>query len=252
MKQFLLVLCGIPASGKTVLANEIKNQVQDLDVDIVSTDAWRDNVYYSAFTPEKENQVRENALNDTKTLLSNGKSIIHDDTNYYASMRHELYELARLKECVFAVVHITTPLKIALEWNLRRDVVIPEHVIIRIHNKLDEPGIRYAWDRPIARVNLAAIGVSVAASEILHELALRDPISISVPDSSETKQTLRDKTTRLVVHEFLRENQNLRNNDKVHQIRKSILQVAKEKDYSVEETKEQLESELRKLTKSVQ
>lgn len=250
MKQFLLVLCGIPASGKTLLAIEIQKQVQD-DVDIVSTDEWRDEVFYSAFTPEKENKVRENALKNTKTLLSKGKSIIHDDTNYYASMRHELYELARLRACVFAVVHITTPLKVALDWNRRREVVIPDHVIRRIHSKLDEPGRRYAWDKPIARVNLAAIGTSIAASEILQGLESKRPISTTKIGSEESMQTLRDKETRLVVAEFLLENRGLRSDDDVHRIRKTILHIAKEKNYSVEETKKHLLSELSKLVKRV-
>jgi O-phosphoseryl-tRNA(Sec) kinase len=116
MKQFLLVLCGIPASGKSTLANEIKNVLnQRVELEIVSTDKWRDEAYYSSFSPEKETQVRERALKRTSFLLSIGTSVIHDDTNYYTSMRHELYDLARINECVFAVVYVATPLDIALE-----------------------------------------------------------------------------------------------------------------------------------------
>ena len=183
MKQLLLVLCGIPASGKTILANEIKESLNKcLQMEVVSTDEWRDEVYYSSFNPENENLVRKNALEKTELLLSQGKSVIHDDTNYYTSMRHELYDLARFNECNFAIVHIDTPLLIALDWNLQREPVIPEHVIRRIHEKLDEPGTKYAWDKPIMRVDLSEIGTSEAARAIVHEIENLKPISISKPD----------------------------------------------------------------------
>jgi O-phosphoseryl-tRNA(Sec) kinase len=252
MKQFLLVLCGIPASGKTILANEIKDSLnQNVQVEIVNTDEWRDKAYYSIFSPENENQVREQALKRTEFLLSIGKSVIHDDTNYYTSMRHELYDLARINECVFAVIFVTTPLEIALEWNLRRKTMIPERVVARIQDRLDRPGTKYAWDKPIAEVDLTTVRTSHAAMEIIHELEKLDPATITKPDPGETIHTLRDKVTRLVIAKFLRENQYLRNNDDVHKIRKDILLDAKQKNSSVKETKERLEWELSKLTRRV-
>jgi O-phosphoseryl-tRNA(Sec) kinase len=248
MKQFLLVLCGIPASGKSMLANELSHQLnQYSQVEVVSTDNWRDDAYYSNFSPENETQVRITALKETESFLSIDKSIIHDDTNYYTSMRHELYDLARLYECVFAVVHISTPLEIALEWNLRRETIIPEHVIRRIHDKLDSPGTKYSWDKPIAKVDLSSVGTSQAARDIIHDLEKLEPSSFSKPDSGETIHSLRDKLTRLVISRFLRENPSFRNDNEVHRIRKAILQDAKKNNLSIEDTNEQLEFELRKL-----
>ena len=235
-----------------MLANEIKESLsQFVQVEIITTDDWRDDEYYSPFTPEKENQVREQALKRTEFLLSIGKSVIHDDTNYYTSMRHELYELARINECVFAVVFIATPLEIALEWNLTREPMIPEQVIRRIQDRLDKPGSKYAWDKPIAKVDLGSVKTSHAAMEIIHELETINPVTFTKPDQGETIQTLRDKVTRLVVAKFLRENQYLRNNDEVHQLRKDILHDAKKQNLGIKETKECLEWELSKLTRRV-
>jgi O-phosphoseryl-tRNA(Sec) kinase len=252
MRQFLLVLCGIPASGKTMLANEIKETLdQDVQAEIVSTDEWRDETYYSSFLPEKENQVREQALKKTDFLLSIGKSVIHDDTNYYTSMRHDLYDLARINECIFAVVFVATPLDIALEWNLRRNTIIPEHVIKRIQDRLDKPGTKYAWDKPIAEIDLTTVRTSHAALEILRELETTEPATFAKPDPDETVHTLRDKVTRLVIAKFLRENRYLRNDDNVHRIRKTVLHDAKKQNISVKETKDRLEWELSKLARRV-
>ncbi|MGD2072963.1 MAG: AAA family ATPase [Candidatus Thorarchaeota archaeon] len=252
MKQFLLVLCGIPASGKTSFAREIRNQIDESSqVEIVSTDKWRDEEYYSSFSPENEKHVRESALKRTEFLLSVGVSVIHDDTNYYTSMRHELYDLARINECVFAVVYIATPLDIALEWNLKRDIIIPEHVIRRIQDKIDEPGKKYSWDKPIAKVDLTSVRTTHAALKIIHKLKTMKSTTYTKPDPGETIHTLRDKVTRHVVTRFLRENRSLRTNDDVHQIRKSVLQIAKKNKSSVKETKEHLEWELSKLARRV-
>ncbi|MFW9864373.1 MAG: AAA family ATPase, partial [Candidatus Thorarchaeota archaeon] len=96
MERFLLALCGIPSSGKTTLARAIKDHLmKEIKVEIVSTDRWRDEEFYSDFKPEKERRVRREALEKTRRLVQDGMSVIHDDTNYYASMRHELFAIAR-------------------------------------------------------------------------------------------------------------------------------------------------------------
>ena len=84
MTQFLLVLCGLPASGKSALADAIQVEM-DSDIEIVRTDDWRDDKYYTDWKPEREKPVRQAALEKTRSLVSSGKSVIHDDTNYYAS-----------------------------------------------------------------------------------------------------------------------------------------------------------------------
>jgi len=78
MNQFLLVLCGLPASGKSTLADAIQRAL-NYDVEIVRTDEWRDDEYYTDWKPEKEKPVREKALARVMTLVAEGKSVIHDD-----------------------------------------------------------------------------------------------------------------------------------------------------------------------------
>ncbi|MGQ4872048.1 MAG: AAA family ATPase, partial [Candidatus Thorarchaeota archaeon] len=83
MRLFLLVMCGIPASGKTTLARAILNALDSsVVVEIVSTDDLRDERYYADFRPEREHMVRAQALKRAARLLHRGVSVIHDDTNY--------------------------------------------------------------------------------------------------------------------------------------------------------------------------
>ena len=227
MNQFLLALCGLPASGKSVLADSIAKRLES-DVEIVSTDDWRDDDYYKDWRPEKEGLVRNQALQSVRDLLLKGISVIHDDTNYYKSMRHELFDIALDSKCIFAVVHVTTPLEVALEWNRRRDhSPIDDEIIRGIDERLDAPGGRYLWDQPIAEVDMSAAdveSVSIFIVDLLEELppATRPkPVRVSLTVADEI-----DVFTREVVSEFLRENPALRTNSEVTLIRRAILSKA--------------------------
>ncbi len=173
MNQFLLALCGLPASGKSSLADAIRLAVRSKgsEVEIVRTDEWRDDTYYSDFVPEKEDEVRRAALARVKTLIGKGKSVIHDDTNYYNSMRHELREIAIDAKCAFGIIHVTTPLEEALKWNRERPGTrIPDYVIQRISERFDRPGARYLWDCPLAEVDMSILDLDSIISEIVNTI----------------------------------------------------------------------------------
>jgi len=248
MNQFLLVLCGIPASGKTTLAMQLHelSSVNEM-VQLISTDRWRDDEYYADFRPEREMEVRKKALDAVKASLRKGESVIHDDTNYYSSMRHELYSLAIEMQCKFGVVFITTPLDVALKWNTNRDVIIPSVVITRIDERLDIPGKKYSWDYPIYQVDLSSVNVVDAVKGILSALDKLKPILREPPASPGIAEKY-DKVTREIVREFLIQEPNLRQNPEVSNIRRKVMHQALEKETSLEETRKTLSRELAELT----
>jgi O-phosphoseryl-tRNA(Sec) kinase len=173
MNQFILALCGLPASGKSVLADAIQKELK-FEVAVVRTDDWRDNDYYTDWKPEKEGPVRQAALDRVKKLVEHGKSVIHDDTNYYSSMRHELLKIAIENRCGFAIIHVTTPVTVALQWNRNRTGTrIPDSVIEGIFERFDVPGRRYLWDNSDLEVNMESqelINVLPEIMDILDEL----------------------------------------------------------------------------------
>ncbi len=226
MTQFLVALCGIPASGKTTFAEKLMRELsKDYDVKIVSTDTWRDESYYSDFKPEKEHVVRKKALEETESFLSDGISVIHDDTNYYSSMRHELYNLANDNECIFLVVHIATPLAIALEWNKARTPKIPPEVIEKIHGKMDIPGEKYAWDKALRTINLQTVNIEAEIAHIRRYIQTSEPASSHIQSVSGVSEKY-DEFTRRIVSEFLKDEPSLRNNPDVSLVRKAVLKEA--------------------------
>jgi O-phosphoseryl-tRNA(Sec) kinase len=220
-------------------------------MEIVSTDRWRDEDFYSDFKPEKEHTVRNEALENTRRLIQEGVSVIHDDTNYYTSMRHELYDIARQNEAVFAVVHVSTPVELAVQWNMTREKPVPEGVIEKIGERLDVPGSKYAWDRPIATQNLGLVAYDEAASEIAERISYLKPITSESRPPEESISDLLDVITRQVVRHFLVENSSMRKDPRVSKERRYFLARAKRKGLSPLETEKQFRIRLRELVAHV-
>ncbi|MFW9912649.1 MAG: AAA family ATPase [Candidatus Thorarchaeota archaeon] len=248
MEQFLLALCGIPSSGKTTLARAIKNYLmKEIRVEIVSTDRWRDEKFHSDFKPEKEHRVRREALERTRRLVESGMSVIHDDTNYYASMRHELYAIARQNKMAFGVVHVSTPIEHAIQWNVKRERPVPEGVLEKIADRFDVPGSKYAWDKPIATYNLMEDDIDEAGLEIVERLESLVAISSESHTSDKSMGNLLDTITRQVVKHFLDENPSMRQNPLVSKERKKLLRIARKQGLSPLETEQQLKAILLKM-----
>ncbi|MFW9804373.1 MAG: AAA family ATPase [Candidatus Thorarchaeota archaeon] len=252
MERFLLALCGIPSSGKTTLARAIKDHLmKEIKVEIVSTDRWRDEEFYSDFKPEKERKVRREALEKTRRLVQDGMSVIHDDTNYYASMRHELFAIARQNKTAFAVVHVSTPIEYAIQWNLNREKPVPDMVIEKIANRFDIPGSKYAWDKPIASYNLMEDDPRESAKEIVDRLDTLVAITGEDHSSDKSMEDLLDTITRQVVNHYLDENPSMKQNPLVSKERRSLLTIAKEQGLSPLETEQRLEAILLELESRV-
>ena len=227
MRQFVLALCGLPASGKSSLADAIQIAL-DHNIEIVRTDEWRDDAYYTDWKPEKEKPVRQKALARVKELVAAGKSVIHDDTNYYTSMRHELFNIAIENQCGFAIIHVTTPVTVALEWNKERGGFrVPDSVIHDIFERFDNPGRRYLWDNSDLEVSLEKQEVDSVVPEILEILEGLEPARESKPKViTDTEFEQLDIATRLIVSKFLQEHPELRGNREVSVIRRRVLRSA--------------------------
>jgi O-phosphoseryl-tRNA(Sec) kinase len=247
MDQFLLALCGLPASGKTLLSRTVAQMMDQGTVHIVSTDEWRDTEYYRAFNPENEQRVRRLAIERTGSLLQQGFSVIHDDTNYYASMRHELFVLAEGRACRFGIVHVSTPLRIALRWNAERSDSVPEEVVRRISERLDVPGQRYAWDRPIAQIDLSITDLRTAASVIVDAVSSLETLGEQPEHEYTGAATEIDRKTREVVSEFLAAHPSYSRDPRVHALRKQAVRFSLDKGLSAEEAADRLSSELEGL-----
>lgn len=243
-----MALCGLPASGKTTLAQAIKMAIGS-DIEIVTSDEWRDEAYYTDWKPEKEGMVRQTSLIRVHELIQQGMSVIHDDTNYYKSMRHDLYKIALERRCLFTIVHVTTSVETAILWNAKReDSEINEDVIRKIAERFDSPGGRYLWDYPDMEVDMATNDLGAVVTKIvdlLNSLKIVEELQ-PVRVTDQTGEVI-DQITRKAVSEFLTEHPELRGSGEVSIIRRRALRNAIESNLSIEEVFETTMAELRGL-----
>nr|MDO8116991.1 AAA family ATPase [Candidatus Sigynarchaeota archaeon] len=195
--QTCIILCGLPASGKTTLASALVLKLREsgltpktasaVDIDVIRLDVYRQASLETTFSPEHETRVRDAKRQAIRRLLEDGSSAIDDDMNYFRSMRHEIALLCASLRVHYLIVHVSTPLKKCLEWNRdpRRSPPVPDNLIVTLDGRLDKPGSRkYTWDVPIYSCNLAKTSIPRAVDEIAGKLVeaaflLKSKVSIT-------------------------------------------------------------------------
>jgi len=159
-QNFLIILIGLPASGKSIFASKIKvifqKRYSNFKVEIVDPDKIRNKMSPMGFNYRKEYMVRKKNLKEVKLGLKKGLIVISDDLNYFSSMRHDLKKIAETLKKKYFIVHISTPIEQCIKWNNARGNPIPNHVIYNIKEKFDDFG-GYSWDIPTKVYDLSQI-----------------------------------------------------------------------------------------------
>ncbi len=212
----LIVLSGLPSSGKSTLAVKIAT-ILELDLSIktiiIESDAIRNMIpsyREQVFNPKHEPVVRSAMFALIKYFLEKDYLVINDDMNYYKSMRHDLREIALEIKVPFAIIYISTPREVALSWNKKRGLPIPQEVIEDAFNKFDIPGKDYDWDRPILTADLSTIDPEDVANDavnLIQNLLSKPSVSEikTVAEPSEVdkyKQSI-DQLTRRIISETI-------------------------------------------------
>lgn len=157
-QNFLICLVGLPASGKSIFANELKKILErkftKFEVKIIDPDKIRQQITQTKFDHKKEPLVRKKNLQKIRRELKQKSIVISDDLNYYSSMRHDLKKLADEFDLNFYIIHISTPLEVCLKWNEKRGKPIPNEIIKKIDKRFDDFD-KYKWDNPYAVFNMS-------------------------------------------------------------------------------------------------
>jgi tRNA uridine 5-carbamoylmethylation protein Kti12 len=157
--NYLLILTGLPASGKSTFAHLFKRVLEkrrNLKVRIVDPDKIRNKLFPEDFNYRNEKFIRQRSLIEVKSALKEGYVVISDDLNYYTSMRHNLKKIAEKLKKEFIIIHISTPFEICINWNEKRGLLIPNTVISAVYRKFDKFNT-YQWDIPFKSLNLSKI-----------------------------------------------------------------------------------------------
>ena len=195
-RSLVIVLCGLPAAGKTTLAREIVRHYQGGGGSVRVEHICYDRIYQShccgsssspsspssSFDPRQWKQSREMALNTLSHLLQQPRTssskdliVVVDDNMHYRSMRFECYRVCRRRatsspshSISFCVIHVSTPLSICLRRNAQRTgrQRVAEEVVRRMGENMQRPRERGRGGR-YAGVERSAVEVEGMGEEVV-------------------------------------------------------------------------------------
>ncbi|MBN1802775.1 MAG: AAA family ATPase [Candidatus Lokiarchaeota archaeon] len=248
LPNFLVILSGLPASGKSTIALNLRLAFEgaflDREVKIVDIDKIRTQITGNHFDPEKEKVVREESLNKVFSLLKNGNIVISDDLNYYSSMRHDLKAIVDKLNLPAFTIHVATTLETCLEWNEKRDYKIPSDLITSISEKFDAFD-KYAWDDPLATIDPSKIKdmkpwiqkvIDLITSRLTHFQGGNGIYSRKESTSNIKKESL-DRITRQIVNELLKDPEKRLYKSQILKLRKKFVKSDSGENFNLEEIK---------------
>lgn len=145
----LIIMCGLPASGKSSYAKGVKKSI------IISTDDIREEINGNASIQDNGNLVFETAFNRIKeNLIENKyKNVIFDATNINYKKRTDIVN--RFKKYADKIIcyFVYADYEECLERNSKRERKVPEEVIKRMYYNFYVPQFFEGFDDIIFKNN---------------------------------------------------------------------------------------------------
>lgn len=143
-KQTLIVMCGIPGSGKSHFSKEYSNSHPDFE--IVSTDEIRKQLFNDETNQENNYLVFLTAYQQIEKILKKGKSVIFDATNLKSKDRKKITKYFSEKNLILKLIVMKTFLDVCKLRQKQRERSVPEDVIEKMYNSFEEPDKSEGWN----------------------------------------------------------------------------------------------------------
>lgn len=149
-KPILYVMMGLPASGKSSYAKQLKDTLMSNTV-IISSDSTRKEWYGSESIQGNPNKLFEEMRKRTVDNLCYGRNVIYDATNLTLESRSFLRNYKPLIDIRDTIAVIgclcITPFKICCERNSRRERIVPMEVMDRMLKFFTPPMYSEGFDK---------------------------------------------------------------------------------------------------------
>ncbi|XP_011500545.1 PREDICTED: protein KTI12 homolog [Ceratosolen solmsi marchali] len=158
----LIIMTGIPCSGKTNRTNELKKffeMEKGRKVTIISEEEmiqkamFDKNNFYS--DSRKEKLIRGDIKSHTQRLLTQNDILIIDGSNYIKGFRYEIYCMSKLYKTPQCTVQCDLPVEHAWLWNENRsmDEQYSREIFDALILRYETPDSKNRWDFPLFIVN---------------------------------------------------------------------------------------------------
>ncbi|KAG7376868.1 kti12, chromatin associated [Phytophthora pseudosyringae] len=164
----LVVVCGIPAAGKTTVATALVSHLQRQlpEEEVVCISPTTVNVDKTqGYADSRAEKITRSALKAAVEKLVNLKTIVVlDALNYTKGERYELFCKAKAESTTYCVVYVDTPVDVALQRNAARGERFEPKLLEELAARFEVPVAKNRWDSPLFRLgpdDFAADGAGV-------------------------------------------------------------------------------------------
>lgn len=140
------MMVGLPGSGKSTKAEQIKNE---FGAQVFSSDTLRKEKFGDEEVQKDANGIFKELLNRCAASLNSGHTTVLDATNLSSKKRIEfLRGLDKKVKLVFSKICIlmATPYEICCERNSSRERVVPDEAMKRMYHSFYTPSYFEGWD----------------------------------------------------------------------------------------------------------
>ena len=148
----LVVLCGIPCSGKTRRCQELVKYLEthysEQPIHLLGDEGKRE--HYTSSQEEKT--IRASLKSKVERLLTTKSVVIMDSLNYIKGYRYELYCISKHLLTPHCVILCDTPIQTAREWNCGREEGLQSYhleLFDALVSRFETPDSRNRWDFPL-------------------------------------------------------------------------------------------------------
>ncbi|KAJ3388274.1 kti12, chromatin associated [Lobulomyces angularis] len=159
----LIIICGLPSSGKTTRANEIKTFLEtnlknlensSMKKEVIVVDdkflQFHSKSIYSNQSDEKK--LRGALLSATERYAAKDQILILDSNNYIKGFRYQLYCICKELNTSCCVVYCAIQTELAKQYNNQKqnpEEQYDEITFNELVERFEEPDQKFRWDKPL-------------------------------------------------------------------------------------------------------
>lgn len=158
----LIIITGIPCSGKTTRTTELKEYLENKmgkrvevinEIDVVTKAGYDKNTFYA--DSKKEKGVRSDVKSAVQRLLNVNDVLIMDGSNYIKGYRYEIYCMTKLYKNPQCTIHCDIPIEHAWLLNEKRpeNEQYSREIFDALVMRYETPNSKNRWDSPLFSVS---------------------------------------------------------------------------------------------------
>lgn len=140
----LIMLIGLPASGKTSFTKTLQFSYKNDDIEIISSDAIRKELFGSEEEQKYNNKVFEEVYKRARFSIQHKKITVIDATNL--NRKRRINFIKTMPKCEVCAVVFAIPFEECCKRNAARERVVPQSAMERMYHSFQPPHYAEGFD----------------------------------------------------------------------------------------------------------